>query len=138
MLGAPKLMRLVKGVVGAVLAAPNMSSSSMAFSSIDSELFELVDMLPLRTLKVGGLEGEVPDRPRVVTESRRRPVSIGPVGCPGKPLPLGTELPRWKRLVRAAWVMEPRRLRVYISGLLLFVAVSVDILKEAGQLPSCR
>lgn len=104
MLEAPKLIRLVKGVVGAVLAGPpNMSSSSMAFSSMESELLEWVDMLPLRTLKEGWLlEGEVPERPRVVTESRRRPVSIGPVAWPGKPLPLGTELPRWKRFVRAA------------------------------------
>jgi hypothetical protein len=102
MLEVPKLIRRTKGVVGAVLADPkNASSSSMAFSSIESELFELVDMLP-RRMKEELLVGEVPERPRVVTERRRRPVSTGPEAWPGKPLPLGTEFPRWNRLVRAA------------------------------------
>jgi hypothetical protein len=64
----PKLMRRTKGVFGAVLAAPGMSSSSMAFSSIESEL---VDMLPRRILKVGGFVGDVPERPMVVTDRRR-------------------------------------------------------------------
>jgi len=44
-----------------------MSSSSIALSSMESEL---VDMLPLRT-KADVLVGEVPERPMVVTESRR-------------------------------------------------------------------
>jgi hypothetical protein len=64
----PKLMRRTKGVFGAVLATPGISSSSIAFSSIESEL---VEMLPRRILKVAGLVGEVPERPMVVTDSRR-------------------------------------------------------------------
>lgn len=65
---APKLMRRTNGVFGAVLAAPGMSSSSIAFSSIESEL---VDMLPRRMLNDGGLVGDVPERPMVVTDNRR-------------------------------------------------------------------
>lgn len=103
MLEVPKLIRRTKGVVGAVLADPkNASSSSMAFSSIESELFELVDMLPRRMKEEEVLVGEVPERPSVVTERRRRPASTGPEAWLGKPLPLGTEFPRWNRLVRAA------------------------------------
>ena len=67
--GAPKLTRRVNGVVGAVLAAEaGLSSSSMAFSSMESEL---VDMLPRRRLKGVVLVGEVPERPSVEIESRR-------------------------------------------------------------------
>lgn len=66
---APKLMRRVNGVVGPV----RMSSSSTAFSSIESEL---VDMLARRMKGVDAEAeapgGEVPDRPRVVMESLRR------------------------------------------------------------------
>jgi len=74
MFEVPKLIRRTNGVVGAVLEY--MSSSSMAFSSIESELLEFVDMLPRRMKEV--LVGEVPERPSVVTERRRRPVSTGP------------------------------------------------------------
>lgn len=50
--GAPKLIRRTKGVLGAVLAAPDhISSSSMALSSIESDVLELVDRLPRRMLK---------------------------------------------------------------------------------------
>lgn len=66
---APKLILRTKGVFGAVLAAPGMSSSSIALSSMESEL--LVDMLPRRMLKLGGLVGDVPERPIVVTDNRR-------------------------------------------------------------------
>lgn len=66
----PKLMRRVKGVFGAVLAT--MSSSSMALSSMESELLELVDMLPRRIPRADAPLDEAPDRPRVVTERRRR------------------------------------------------------------------
>jgi len=62
---APKLMRRVNGVAGAVRAT---SSSSTALSSIESEL---VDMLA-RRMKEAVWVGEVPDRPRVVMESLRR------------------------------------------------------------------
>lgn len=67
-LPAPKLMRRTKGVLGAVLGPKDMSSSSMAFSSMESEL---VDMLPRRT-NDAVFVGEVPDKPMVVTERRRR------------------------------------------------------------------
>lgn len=74
MFEVPKLIRRTNGVVGAVLEY--MSSSSMALSSIESELLEFVDMLPRRMKEV--FVGEVPDRPSVVTERRRRLVSTGP------------------------------------------------------------
>ena len=104
---APKLMRRVNGVVGA--ARP--SSSSTAFSSIASEL--LVDMLPRRRPNEVALPlvGEEPESPTVETERRRRwsfmaAVVIGP----GNALvPADVELLRWKRLVKAADVTEPRR-----------------------------
>lgn len=104
MAAVPKLIRRTKGVFGAVLAEAGTSSSSIAFSSMESEL---VDMLPRRILKVGGLVGDVPERPMVVTDKRRRwgsKLFIWPL--------LPFELldgPRWKRLERAAWVIELRR-----------------------------
>jgi hypothetical protein len=65
----PKLMRRVKGVVGAVRAEAD-SSSSIAFSSIESEL---VDTLLRRRLKgVLTVLGDVPDSPMVDIERRRR------------------------------------------------------------------
>jgi hypothetical protein len=100
-------------VVGAVLGPPLKSSSSIALSSIESELFELVDILPRRMPSAEAPLAEAPDRPRVVTESRRRCWSVRPVlDWPekGGPLePVGG--PRWKRFDRAACVMEPRRWR---------------------------
>ena len=104
----PKLMRRTKGVAGAVLALlpGGTSSSSMALSSMESEL---VDMLPRRMGKAGVLVGEVPERPIVVTERRRRCASLkDPLAGKGPPLELA-DGPRWKRLERAAWVMELRR-----------------------------
>lgn len=62
---APKLMRREKGMMGAVRLP---SSSSMAFSSIESELVERL----ARRRSAEGVVGEVPDKPIVVTESRRR------------------------------------------------------------------
>lgn len=107
MAGAPKLMRRTKGVVGAVLVLPaGRSSSSTALSSMESEL---VERLPRRMLKAAGLVGEVPERPIVVTDRRRRWASAAEPGGNGGPLGL-EEGPRWKRLERAAWVMELRRL----------------------------
>ena len=65
----PKLMRRVKGVVGAVRDEAG-SSSSIAFSSIESEL---VEMLPRRRVKgVATLLGDVPESPMVDMDSRRR------------------------------------------------------------------
>lgn len=64
---APKLIRRAKGEVAPALT---VSSSSTAFSSIESELF--VEMLPLRNPNGVLAElGDVPDSPSVVTESRR-------------------------------------------------------------------
>ena len=56
-------------MAGAVLAPPGgMSSSSIALSSIESEL---VDMLSRRMPNAAVLVGDVPDKPIVVTERRR-------------------------------------------------------------------
>jgi hypothetical protein len=63
----PKLTRLAKGVVGAVLVLG--SSSSTALSSIESEF---VDMLPRRMPNWVGWVEEEPDKPRVLTDKRRR------------------------------------------------------------------
>ena len=114
----PKLMRRVKGVTGAVRGPK--SSSSTALSSIESELLELLDMLPRRMPREGAPLEEVPERPSVVTERRRRWES-GMVGLwpeKGGPLVLEEGGPRWKRFDRAAWVMELRRMRGLTSPLL--------------------
>jgi len=119
----PKLMRRVKGVVGAVLAPA--SSSSIAFSSIESELLELVDMLPRRIPSEAAPLCEAPDNPSVVTDRRRRfasaAVALGGPGKAGPVLPDGG--PRWNRLDRAACVMELRRCRGFSV-----LGPSVDIL----------
>lgn len=82
----------------------------MAFSSRESEL--LVDKLARRA-KEALLVGEVPDRPRedVVSDILRRcslraavVMALGKTG-----VALAVELLRWKRLVKAAEVTEPRR-----------------------------
>lgn len=69
---------------------------------------ELVDMLPRRILKLGGLVGEVPERPIVVTDSRLRWGSKAPFACPLPPFAMVLE-PRWKSCDRAACVTELRR-----------------------------
>ena len=123
---APKLMRLENGVFGAPRA---LSSSSIAFSSIESEL--LVDMLPRRRPIEEALVGEVPERPRpVVTERRRRWSFMAAVvtGPGNTPVPVEVELLLWKRLLNAAEVTEPRRVRAAMSGgVLLFSLLSLDI-----------
>lgn len=63
---APRLMRRVKGETG--MARGPLSSSSMAFSSIESEFVERL----ARRRSADGVVGEVPDKPMVVTESLRR------------------------------------------------------------------
>lgn len=121
---APKLIRRVKGVVGAVREV--VSSSSIAFSSIESEL--LVEMLPLRRVKGAAVAGDDPERPRVEMESRRRWSFIAAVvTAPGKTVvPAVVELLLWKRFVKAADVTEPRRLRDTSAGGLL-LELSLDI-----------
>jgi hypothetical protein len=109
---APKLMRRTKGVVGAV--REELSSSSIAFSSMESEL--LVEILP-RRIPPNGPVAEAgpgpPERPRVVTERRRRgSLAAAEEATPGLPLePVEVELLRWKRLESAAEVTDPRRSR---------------------------
>lgn len=108
---APKLMRRAKGVVGAVRVLGAASSSSMAFSSMESEL---VEMLPRRMpAETGMVVGEVPERPSVEMERRRRWSFMAAVVMgPGKTLvPCEVELLLWKRLVKAAEVTEARRAR---------------------------
>lgn len=124
-------MRRVNGVVGAVLEVLlGKSSSSTAFSSIESEF---VDMLPRRkrleadvALKVEVLVGEVPTRPIVERESLRRWASVLVFmlaeGKAGVPLAVG--LGRcWKRLARAVCVTDGRRSR----DELFWVGLSPDI-----------
>jgi hypothetical protein len=128
--GAPKLIRRVKGVTGTVRVP---SSSSMACSSIESEL---VDRLARRR-RAEGVVGEVPERPSVVTESLRRWSAAAPetrgVGK-GAVEGCATELFR-KRLVKALEVMDPRRCRAMSFELALAVEVplSEDMMKETGR-----
>ena len=110
MAGAPKLMRRVKGVVGAVRLMP--SSSSIAFSSIESEL---VDMLDRRALNdaVGELA-----RPRVEIETRRpRSLVIAVEMGPG--MFVGACEMELLRNMLARPPMEPRRGRASPALLLL-------------------
>jgi phage gp16-like protein len=104
-----------------------LSSSSIAFSSIESEF---VDRLPRR--RMAEVLGEVPERPSVVTESLRRwslaaeeasGVEKGAaVGCE-------TELFR-KRLVKALEVIEPRRCRAMSFALVVGFPLSEDMAKK--------
>jgi hypothetical protein len=78
---------------------------------MESEL--LVEMLPLRMPK-GELPataaGEAPERPKVVTESRRRWSCAAATDTDWRPVPLPeVELLRWNKLENAAEVTEPRR-----------------------------
>lgn len=123
---APKLMRRVYGVVGAVRADAR-SSSSTAFSSIRSEL--LVEILPLRMpLNGAPFVGDVPDRPSVVMERRRRgsPMEEAFMGPGNAGVPVEAEPLRWNRPVKAPEVTEPRRWRGMSEGLL---ELSPDIVK---------
>ncbi len=126
---APKLMRREKGVTG---GPRGPSSSSMAFSSIESAL---VDRLP-RRMKAEGVVGEVPERPSVVTESLRR-WSLTAAAARGVGNDVGgcceTELFR-KKLVKALEVMEPRRWRAMSFALLAEFPLSEDMVKEGGGL----
>jgi hypothetical protein len=110
-------MRRVKGVFGAVREL--WSSSSTAFSSIESEL--LVETLPRRIPNGVEVVGE-PERPRVVEMDRRRRWSFmaAVVMGPGKAaVPAAdVELLLWKRLEKAAEVTEPRRARARSLGTL--------------------
>jgi len=106
----PNDMRRANGVVGLLRAGP--SSSSIAFSSKESE--PAVETLPRRPPKVKGVDwvGDVPDKPRVEIDMRRRwscaaAVVIGPgKGAVGAPDEL---LDRAKMLLKVWVVNEPRR-----------------------------
>lgn len=114
---APKLMRRVKGVVGTAWAEAG-SSSSMAFSSIESEL---VEMLLRRRLKgVLTLVGDVPDSPMVEIERRRRWSLMGKAVAVVAVDPF-----RWNRLV-SGLLIELRRWRDMSAGGPFF-ELSVDI-----------
>lgn len=111
---APKLMRRVKGVVGAV--RDEDSSSSIAFSSMESEPF--VEMLPRRspptpTGPVAEAGPGPPESPRVVTERRRRGSLAAAIEEAAwvPTVPVEVELLLWKRLENAADVTDPRRSR---------------------------
>jgi hypothetical protein len=106
----PNDMRRANGVVGLLRAGP--SSSSIAFSSKESE--PAVETLPRRPPNVKGVDwvGDVPDKPRVEIDMRRRwscaaAVVIGPgKGAVGAPDEL---LDRPKMLLKVWVVNEPRR-----------------------------
>lgn len=137
---APKLILRAKGVPGVGAPRSRMSSSSTAFSSIESEL---VDRLARRRKAADAVVvGEVPDSPSVVMERRRRwSFMAADESGPGK-ADTGawlTELAR-KRLDTAE-VTDPRRwlLRAAMSvgaeGVLLLLElleVSDDMVKEGG------
>jgi hypothetical protein len=109
---APNDIRRAKGVVGALRPGPGPSSSSIAFSSMESE--PAVETLPRRPPNVKGVDwvGDVPDKPSVEIDMRRRwscaaAVVIGPGnGAVGAPDVL---LDRPKMLLNVWEVKEPRR-----------------------------
>ena len=74
---------------------------------------ELVETLPRRRGNADPLVGEVPDNPSVEMERRRRwSLIAADVTGPGKTeVPWAVEPLLWKRLEKAAWVTEARRLR---------------------------
>ena len=123
---APKLRWRVYGVFGMVLAE---SSSSTAFSSMDSEF--VVEILPRRRPN-GELAdcGEVPERPKVVTERRRRwsRAAAAAAESLAGTLPVEVELLRWKRFDNAAEVTEPRRPAAPLGGELF--EPSLDMINE--------
>jgi hypothetical protein len=104
-----------------------LSSSSMAFSSIESEF---VDRLPRR--KRAEVVGEVPESPSVVTESLRRwSLAAEEASGVGKGTDAGceTELLR-KRLVKALEVIEPRRCRAMSFALVVGFPLSEDMVRK--------
>jgi hypothetical protein len=111
---APTDMRRVKGLFGLLRERP--SSSSMALSSMDSE--RSVETLLRRPPQAKGdaCVGELPDRPRVEMDMRRRwswteAVVMGPGKGPGgPPVALGL-LVRPKIELKVCVVKEPRRAR---------------------------
>jgi hypothetical protein len=120
-------MRREKGAAGVVRA----SSSSMAFSSMESELVERL----ARRRRAEGVVGEEPDRPSVVTESLRRWsfTAVDAKGV-GKAVTGGCETELFlKRLAKALDVTDPCRCRAMSLGLVLVLGFSEDIVKESYQ-----
>jgi hypothetical protein len=132
---APKLILRAKGVPGVGAPLSRMSSSSTAFSSIESEL---VDRLARRRKAADAVVvGDVPDSPSVVMESLRRwSFMAADDSEPGKAVTGAwlTELAR-KRLDTAE-VTDPRRwLRAMSVGaeeVLLLLVLSEDMVREGG------
>ena len=132
---APKLMRRLKGVLGAVREEEDGSSSSTAFSSMKSEL--LVEMLPRRAFDWAELVGEVPARPNVEMERRRRWSFMAAVVMgPGKAgVPPEFEFLLWKKLAKAVEGIEPRRWEGVSVGLL---GLSLDIVEEKREVKEVK
>jgi hypothetical protein len=125
---APKLMRRLNEAEAEAGGPRAPSSSSMAFSSNESELVERL----ARRRRAEGVLGEVPERPRVVTESLRRGSFAAAAASGVGKLDAGaceTELLR-KRLEKALEVMDPRRWRAMSFGLLNEFPLSEDIVKK--------
>ena len=112
---APKLILRAKGVVGTLRVGPGPSSSSIAFSSIESE--PAVETLPRRPLgrpKPGVCMGDVPVRPSVVIDKRRPGTVAVETGAGWAATPVVLEGPevllfRPKRAVKVLEVKEARR-----------------------------
>lgn len=128
---APKLMRRAKGGMGAVRAP---SSSSIAFSSSESELVERL----ARRRRAEGVVGEVPDRPMVVTETLRRwSAMAGGTRCVGGRFAVGVgceiELVL-NKLAKGPEVMDPRLCcRAMSFGLAVELPLSEDMATESGR-----
>jgi hypothetical protein len=125
----PKLMRRTNGVVGAVRAEAG-SSSSIAFSSIESEFVEM--LLRRRVKGVVTLLGDVPESPMVEMDSRRRWSLIGNAvaGVVVEPL-------LWNRLV-SGLLTELRRCRdISAGGPVLELSLDIvgpDVMRERRRL----
>lgn len=125
--------------MGGLLRA-GASSSSIAFSSMESE--PAVEKLPRRPPKTKGevCVGEVPDKPSVVIDMRRRWSCAAEAMVPGKGAvgPPEVLLERAKRLLKVVEVIEPRRGRLAPSfGGLLLLPLALDIVDDEGRVRLC-
>jgi hypothetical protein len=107
------------------MGAVRGSSSSIAFSSTESPLVERL----ARRSRAEAVVGEVPERPRVVTESLRRGSFMAAVARGvGKAATGGCEMEFClKRLVKALEVMEPRRCRAISTAFVVEFPSSDDM-----------
>ena len=129
---APMLILRAKGVPGVVPFRSRMSSSSTAFSSIESEL---VDRLARRRKAAdAAVVGDVPDSPSVVMESLRRwSFMAADDSGPGKGVTGAWPIELFRKRLDTAEVTDPRRwLRAMSLGaeeVLLVVVLSEDMVK---------